>query len=130
MFRALMPVCSNIPTLDSEESPPNRNGMKRTSDAVVPVDRINVTVWLSAKEAAKKLSVSTDTIERRAIPWQDAGEQYKVRYKYLVLDGGAEPVRRYYEPDVEALLCAPKRLSAACRMRLAPKRSQLPIGIA
>ena len=48
----------------------------------------------------------------------------------LVLDGGAEPVRRYYEPDVEALLCEPKRLSAACRMRLAPKRSQLPIGIA
>ena len=104
--------------------------MKRTSDAVVPVDRINITVWLSAKEAAKKLSVSTDTIERRAILWQDAGERYKVRYKYLVLDEGGEPVRRYYEPDVEALLCEPKRLSAACRMRLAPKRSQLPIGIA
>jgi hypothetical protein len=104
--------------------------MKKTPDATGPVNRINVTVWLSAKEAAKKLSVSTDTIERRAIPWQDAGEQYKVRYKYLVLDGGAEPVRRYYEPDVEALLCEPKRLSAACRMRLAPKRSQLPIRIA
>ena len=67
--------------------------MKKTPDATGPVNRINVTVWLSAKEAAKKLSVSTDTIERRAIPWQDAGEQYKVRYKYLVLDGGAEPVQ-------------------------------------
>lgn len=104
--------------------------MKKTSDAASPAGRINVAVWLSAKEAAKKLSVSTDTIERRAIPWQDTGEPHKVRYKYLVLDEGAEPVRRYYESDVEALLCEPKRLPAACRMRLAPKRSQLPTGIA
>lgn len=95
--------------------------MKKTSEATSPVNRINVTVWLSAKEAAKKLSVSTDTVERRAIPWQDSSERYKVRYKYLVLYEGAEPVRRYYEPDVEALLCEPKRLPAASRVRLAPK---------
>ena len=100
------------------------NGMKKTSDAIGPVNRINVTIWLSAKEAAKKLSVSTDTIERRAIPWQDAGEPYKVRYKYLVLGEGAEPVRRYYEPDVEALLCEPKRLPATSQRRLAPRRLQ------
>lgn len=98
--------------------------MKKTPDAAGPVNRINVTVWLSAKEAAKKLNVSTDTIGRRAIPWQDAGEPYKVRYKYLVLDEGAEPVRRYYEPDVEALLCEPKRLPVTSRIRLAPKPSQ------
>ena len=104
-----------------EESPPNRIGVKRISDATSPVNRINVTIWLSAKEAAKKLSVSTDTIERRAIPWQDAGEPYKVRYKYLVLSEGAEPVRRYYEPDVEGLLCEPKQLPAASRARLVPK---------
>jgi hypothetical protein len=97
------------------------DGMKKPPDATSPVNRINVTVWLSAKEAAKKLSVSTDTIERRAIPWQDAGEPYKVRYKYLVLGEGAEPVRRYYEPDVEALLCEPKQLPAASRARLVPK---------
>lgn len=95
--------------------------MKRTSDATHPANRIEVTVWLSAKEAAKKLSVSTDTIERRAIPWQDAGEPYKVRYKYLVLGEGTEPVRRYFEPDVEALLCEPKQLPAASRARLVPK---------
>ena len=95
--------------------------MKRTSYATHPANRIEVTVWLSAKEAAKKLSVSTDTIERRAIPWQDASEPYKVRYKYLVLGEGAEPVRRYYEPDVEALLCEPKQLPAASRARLVPK---------
>jgi hypothetical protein len=95
--------------------------MKRISDAAHPANRIKVTVWLSAKEAAKKLSVSTDTIERRAIPWQDAGEPYKVRYKYLVLGEGAEPVRRYFEPDVEALLCEPKQLPAASRARLVPE---------
>ena len=100
------------------------NGMKKTSDAIGPVNRINVTIWLSAKEAAKKLSVSTDTIERRAIPWQDAGEPYKVRYKYLVLGEGAEPVRRDHEPDVEALLCEPKRLRATSQRRLAPRRLQ------
>ncbi len=80
--------------------------MKQTSDAL-SANRINVTVWLSAKEAAKKLSVSTDTIGRRAIAWQESPERYKVRYKYLVLDQDAEPVRRYYEPDVEAMLCDP-----------------------
>jgi len=40
--------------------------MKRAYDETHPANRIEVTVWLSAKEAAKKLSVSTDTIERRA----------------------------------------------------------------
>src|ERR1043166_3912049 len=95
--------------------------MKRISDAAHPANRIEVTVWLSAKEAAKKLSVSTDTIERRAIPWQDAGEPYKVRYKYLVLGEGAEPVRRYYEPEVEAFRGEPKQLPAASRVRLVPK---------
>lgn len=105
-------------------------GREDRSDAEVPrrenlpAHRIKVTIWLSAKEAAKKLSVSTDTIERRAIPWQDAGEPNKVRYKYLVLDEGAEPVRRYYEPDVEALLCEPKRLPATSQRRLAPRRLQ------
>ncbi len=96
-------------------------GMSKTSGITSSASRINITIWLSAKEAAKKLSVSTDIIERRAIPWQDASEPYKVRYKYLVLGEGAEPVRRYYEPDVEALLCEPKQLPAASRARLVPK---------
>jgi len=99
-------------------------GMSKTSGITSSASRINITIWLSAKEAARKRSVSTDTIERRAIPWQDAGAPYKVRYKLLVLDEGAEPIRRYYEPDVEALLCEPKRLPTTSRVRLAPKRSQ------
>jgi len=104
--------------------------MKKTPDAAGPVNRINVAIWLSAKEATKKLSVSTDTIERRAIPWQDAGEPHKLRFKYLVLDEGAEPVRRYYEPDVEALLCEPRLLPVASRVRLAPRRLRPASGIA
>ena len=44
-----------------------------------------------------------------------------MRYKYLILDDGAEAVRRFYEPDVEALLCEPKRLPTASRARLVPK---------
>src|ERR1017187_5800388 len=59
-------------------------------------------VWLSAKEAARKLSVSTDTIERRAIPWQKSAVEYRIRYKLMQLDKGGEEVRRYSEPDCEA----------------------------
>jgi hypothetical protein len=66
-----------------------------------------VAVWLSAKEAGKKLSLSTDTIERRAIPWQKEAVEYKIRYKLLQLDRDGETVRRYYEPDCEALLQTP-----------------------
>lgn len=96
----------------------------------IPTNRINVTVWLSAKEAAKKLSVSTDTVERRGIEWQEVPARHKARYKYLVLDEGAVPVRRYYEPDVEALLFEPRRLPTASRARLVPKRLHSSSGIA
>jgi hypothetical protein len=64
-------------------------------------------VWLSAKEAARKLSVSTDTIERRAIPWQKSAVEYRIRYKLMQLDKGGEEVRRYSEPDCEAFLREP-----------------------
>ena len=66
-----------------------------------------VAVWLSAKEAARKLSVSTDTIERRALPWQKSAVEYRIRYKLMQLDRDGEEVRRYYEPDCEALLREP-----------------------
>jgi hypothetical protein len=68
---------------------------------------VYVAVWLSAKEAARKLSLSTDTIERRAIPWQKSAVEYKIRYKLMQLDRGGEEVRRYYEPDCEAFLREP-----------------------
>jgi hypothetical protein len=42
--------------------------------------------WLSRKGAAEKLAVSVDTVERRAIPWQDDPVPGKLRYKYLKLE--------------------------------------------
>ena len=42
--------------------------------------------WLSRKGAAEKLDVSVDTVERRAIPWQDDPVPGKLRYKYLKLE--------------------------------------------
>ena len=61
-------------------------------------------IWLSRREAARKVSVSADTIERRSVPWQDDPVLGKLRYKYLKLGEGTRQERRYFEPDVEALL--------------------------
>ena len=61
-------------------------------------------IWLSRREAARKISVSVDTIERRSLPWQDEPVPGKLRYKYLKLGEDTWRERRYFEPDVEALL--------------------------
>jgi hypothetical protein len=60
--------------------------------------------WLSRKGAAEKLDVSVDTIERRAIPWQEDPAPGKLRYKYLKLGDQTRQDRRYFEEDLEALL--------------------------
>lgn len=60
--------------------------------------------WLSRKDAARKISVSVDTIHRRAIPWQAEPVPGKIRWKYLKLGQGTWRDRRYFEPDIEALL--------------------------
>ena len=60
--------------------------------------------WLSRKGAAEKLNVSVDTIERRAIPWQDDPVPGKLRYKCLKLGEETRQDRRYCEEDLEALL--------------------------
>ena len=62
--------------------------------------------WLSRKDAAKKVSVSVDTIERRAVPWQDQRVPNRIRFKLLKLAEDTRQERRYFEPDVEALLVA------------------------
>ena len=61
-------------------------------------------IWLSRREAARKISVSVDTIERRSLPWQDEPVPGKLRYKYLKLGEDTWRERRYFEPDVEAFL--------------------------
>ena len=60
--------------------------------------------WLSRKGAAEKLDVSVDTIERRAIPWQDDPVPGRLRYKHLKLGEETRQERRYCEEDLEALL--------------------------
>ena len=60
--------------------------------------------WLSRSAAARKISVSVDTIERRSISWRPDPIPGKLRYKYLKLGEDTRRERRYFEPDVEALL--------------------------
>lgn len=64
----------------------------------------DLTVWQSASGAAKFLDVSADTIHRRAIPWHESQVQGKIRFKLLKLGDGTRMERRYYKPDLEALL--------------------------
>lgn len=61
-------------------------------------------MWLRGKDAAEHLGVSRDTIERRAVPWKASSVPHRIRYKMLALDEESEPVRRYYLPDLEAML--------------------------
>lgn len=61
-------------------------------------------VWLSRKDAAHKISVSVDTVERRAIPWQEQRVPGRIRFKLLRLGEDTRQEGRYFEPDVEALL--------------------------
>ncbi len=63
--------------------------------------------WLSRSDAARKISVSVDTIERRSIPWQEEAVIGKLRFKLLKLGEDTRQERRYFEPDVEALLIRP-----------------------
>ena len=60
--------------------------------------------WLSRKCAAEKLDVLVDTIERRAVPWQDEPVPGRLRYKCLKLGEETRQERRYCEEDLEALL--------------------------
>jgi integrase len=52
------------------------------------------------------IDVSTDTILRRAVPWQPEPVRHRIRYKLLVLDTGTRQERRYFASDVESLLSA------------------------
>lgn len=69
-------------------------------------------MWLSGKEAGEYIEMSRDYVEDRAVPWpdDDAYVPYKVRYQYIVGKKGADPVRRYYRPDLDALIVKPSAL--------------------
>lgn len=63
--------------------------------------------WLKSKHVASLLGISSDTVERRALPWQPLPVPQRLRYKLLRLDPAAEPERRYYLPDAVRLLQTP-----------------------
>ncbi len=71
-------------------------------------------MWMRAKDAGGYLGVSRDTIERRALAWQDEPVKGRIRFKLLQLEG--EPVRRYFKADVDALLRNPLASSGAVSM--------------
>lgn len=60
--------------------------------------------WFALGSAAKFIDVSEDTINRRAIPWQECPVPGKLRWKPLKLGEGTRMERRYFLDDVEALL--------------------------
>lgn len=60
--------------------------------------------WLSLGGIAAYIDVSTDTVLRRAIPWQDLPVRGKIRFKHLKLGDGTRQERRYYAQDATDLL--------------------------
>ena len=69
-------------------------------------------MWLSGKEAGEYIGMSRDYVEDRAVAWpdDDAYVPYKVRYQFIVGKKGADPVRRYYRPDLDALMVKPSTI--------------------
>lgn len=60
--------------------------------------------WLSLSEAAKYLDCSSDTILRRAVPWQEKHVSNRIRYQYLKLDEDTRRERRYWVDDLDAMM--------------------------
>ena len=61
-------------------------------------------MWVSLGDAADYMGVSEDTVGRRAIPWQDTPSPGRLRYKLLKLGENTRMERRYYVPDLKALI--------------------------
>jgi hypothetical protein len=67
-----------------------------------------IAMWLGGKEAGMYIGFSRDYVEDRAVPWRDHHVPYKVRYRHVIGDEGGQPTRRYYRPDLDALLVSPQ----------------------
>ena len=63
-------------------------------------------MWLALSGAAEYIDVSTDTISRRAVEWPKDNLLVpgKVRYKHLKFGDATRQERRYYVPDLVAML--------------------------
>jgi hypothetical protein len=66
-----------------------------------------IATWLGGKEAGMYIGFSRDYVEARAAPWQDDYLPFRVRYKHAIGEQGGQPTRRYYRPDLDALLVDP-----------------------
>lgn len=64
-------------------------------------------VWLSGSQAAAYIGRSRDSIEKRALPWQDEYVEKRVRWVWSELDVDGEVERRYYKPDLDKLFKLP-----------------------
>lgn len=67
-----------------------------------------IAMWLGGKDAGLYIGCSRDYVEQRALPWRDDYVPFKVRFKMLVGDPVGQPTRKYYRPDLDALLVVPK----------------------
>ena len=94
-----------------------RPDVAATTPKPQPLERCDATEWLRRKDAARKISVSGDTIERRAVPWCENFIPGKIRWRADDLDRNH---RRYFEPDLEAMLVNPKRLQLPAAWTLIP----------
>jgi hypothetical protein len=85
---------------------------------------IHVNVWLTIADAARKLSISEDSISRRAIPYTPGSSPVagKVRYKDLYLDTGKKEGRRFLESDLELMLKTPSAIEQPNRRKLFVKK--------
>jgi hypothetical protein len=112
-------------------SPEGSAGVNRraaTNSHVPAATRSGMNLWLSVRQAAQKLGVSTDTIERRRLEWQSEPVRFKVRFKLLVLDACGPAQRRYFEPDLDAFLFDPRALPRGSKPKLVPRFAQSPKG--
>lgn len=82
-----------------------------------PLEPLDSNVWLKRKVAARKISVSGDTIERRGVPWCVEFIKGKIRWQP---DPNSQGHRLYFEPDVEALLAMPRPLALPVAWSLIP----------
>ena len=94
-----------------------RPDVAATTTKPQPLERCDTTEWLRRKDAARKISVSGDTIERRAVPWCENFIPGKVRWRP---DDQDRNHRRYFEPDLEAMLVNPKRMQLPAAWTLIP----------
>jgi hypothetical protein len=79
---------------------------------------VKIRAWLSVDDVAKKLSISPESVYRRAIPWQADPIPHIIRWKILKLDEDTEEGRRFLGEDIEAMLFDPPKMEQPGRRKL------------